>query len=70
MTRNYALTFAGVTLRLWLILFQVAGLDFTFSYIAMAWISWIPNLILAEWMFNRIQPTRSLPRSSAELPLS
>lgn len=64
MIRNYALTFAGVTLRLWLTLFQAASLDFTLSYITMAWISWLPNLIVAEWAFNRIRvvvPVRRQP---------
>jgi len=64
MIRNYALSFAGVTLRLWLMLFQAAGLDFTLSYITMAWISWLPNLMVVEWAFNRIRaavPVRRLP---------
>ena len=53
MTRNYALTFAGVMLRVWNPIFGVMGIDFTTVYIVVAWLCWIPNLILAQWMINR-----------------
>ena len=48
MIRNYALTLAAVTLRLWLPIFL--SLDFTFieSYATIAWLSWFPNLLIAE----------------------
>ena len=50
MIRNYALTFAGVTLRLWLLVFGWLGIDFVEAYILVAWLSWVPNLVFAEWM--------------------
>ena len=52
MIRSYAVTFAAVTLRIWLGLFmQVLGWDFMIAYPIVAWISWIPNLIAVElWM--------------------
>jgi Predicted membrane protein (DUF2306) len=53
MIRNYALTFAGVMLRLWQVVFHVAGLEFITGYITVAWLAWIPNLIIAEWMIRR-----------------
>ena len=56
MVRNYALTFAAVTLRLWQIVFQVAAVDFTTAYITVAWLSWIPNLLVAEWIVHKIKP--------------
>jgi uncharacterized membrane protein len=49
MTRNYALTFAAVTLRLYLGLFFAVELDFEEFYPALAWLCWVPNLILVEW---------------------
>jgi uncharacterized membrane protein len=58
MVRNYALTFAAVTLRLWQVLFQIGGLEFEIGYIAVAWISWMPNLVVAEWIVRRIRPGR------------
>jgi uncharacterized membrane protein len=48
MIRNYALTFAAVTLRLLLPLLMLAGLSFIAAYTAVAWLSWVPNLIAVE----------------------
>ena len=53
MIRNYALSFSGVTLRLWLAVFGVIGVEFVEAYVLAAWLSWVPNLILAEWMVGR-----------------
>jgi uncharacterized membrane protein len=51
MIRSFALTFAAVTLRLYLPLGMIAGLTFEQIYVATAWISWIPNLLVVElWM--------------------
>ncbi|MGE7112371.1 DUF2306 domain-containing protein [Lysinibacillus sp. NPDC047702] len=55
MIRNYSLTFAAVTLRIWLALFT--GLfgfqQFEISYTIIAWLCWVPNLIVAEWLIKR-----------------
>jgi len=49
MIRNYALTWAGVMLRLWLPLFQFGfGLSFFISYSIIAWLCWVPNILVAE----------------------
>ncbi len=48
MIRSFALTFAAVTLRLYLPLGVIAGLTFPQIYVATAWISWVPNLLVAE----------------------
>jgi uncharacterized membrane protein len=54
MTRNFALTFAAVTLRLYLgIMTGALGIDFAEAYPAVAWICWVPNLIIAEWLLAR-----------------
>ncbi len=53
MRRNYALTFAGVMLRLWVPIFGAIGIDFTTGYIVVAWLAWIPNLLVAEWIIRR-----------------
>lgn len=52
MVRNYALTFAAVTLRLYLGVFLAAGVAFETFYPWLAWLCWIPNLLIAEWYFN------------------
>lgn len=49
MMRNFALTFGAVTLRLYLGIFAVSGVAFDPAYQTVAWISWVPNLILVEW---------------------
>jgi Predicted membrane protein (DUF2306) len=53
MIRNYAMTFGAVTLRLWLGIFQAVGLEFITGYMIVAWLAWIPNLLVAEWMVRR-----------------
>ncbi|GAB0168056.1 DUF2306 domain-containing protein [Lysinibacillus sp. CTST325] len=55
MIRNYSLTFAAVTLRIWLALFTVLfGFEhFNVSYTIIAWLCWVPNLIVAEWFIQR-----------------
>ena len=51
MYRSYALTFAAVTLRLQLGLFQYATpLTFEESYLIVPWLSWIVNLVAVEWV--------------------
>lgn len=55
MIRNYSLTFAAVTLRIWLPLFTVLfGFErFNLSYAIIAWLCWVPNLFVAEWIIQR-----------------
>ncbi|MDA1651558.1 DUF2306 domain-containing protein [Bacillus cereus group sp. TH160LC] len=55
MIRNYALTFAAVTLRIWLPLFIVLfGIErFELSYAIIAWLAWVPNLIAAELFIRK-----------------
>lgn len=51
MIRNFALTLAAVSLRIQLPLTTGAmGLEFEAAYAAIAWLCWVPNLIIAEWM--------------------
>jgi len=56
MMRNFALTFAAVTLRLYLPLLGAAGFEFEQSYPVVAWIAWVPNLIFVEWFLLRRTP--------------
>ena len=59
MVRNFALTFAAVTLRLYLPLSLVAGIPFQLAYPIIAWMCWVPNLVIAEWLFNRKAAARA-----------
>ena len=53
MTFNYALTFAGVMLRLWVPTLTSIGLDFLVAYRIIAWLCWVPNLFVAQWLIVR-----------------
>ncbi len=60
MIRSYALCFAAVTLRLYLPLFLgVMKMEFIPAYTIIAWLCWIPNLMLAEFYFVRRLPVKS-----------
>ena len=52
MVRNFALTLAAVTLRLWLPVLVVSGASIQVTYPVVAWLCWVPNLIIAELFFN------------------
>lgn len=47
--RSFALTFAAVTLRIYLGLFFAAGLELEAFYPVLAWLCWVPNLLVVEW---------------------
>jgi ribose/xylose/arabinose/galactoside ABC-type transport system permease subunit len=77
-TRMFAATYAGTTLRLWSLLLvggQVAVLGsdadaaFDRAYYVVTFLSWVPNLVVAEWWLRRDAAGRSLAatgsRSSA-----
>jgi len=56
MIRSYSLAFAAVTLRLWLPIFEIFfGMGFSESYTFIAWLSWVPNLFVAQWFIRRQQ---------------
>lgn len=50
MTYSYACTFAAVTLRLWYPLLIKITDDKSLSYIAVAWLCWIPNIFVAYFI--------------------
>ncbi|MCL1671549.1 DUF2306 domain-containing protein [Elizabethkingia ursingii] len=52
MIYSYACTFAAVTLRLWFPLLTVLTKDSANSYLAVAWLCWVPNLVVA-YFINR-----------------
>jgi uncharacterized membrane protein len=59
MIRSFSLILAGVMLRVWTPLYGVlagAGIvDFSFetAYAAIAWLCWVPNLLIAIWFTRR-----------------
>jgi uncharacterized membrane protein len=54
MVRNFSLTFAAVTLRIYLPASMLAGIEFSVAYPVIAWICWLPNVLFAEWRFNKV----------------
>jgi len=53
--RNYALTFAAITLRLWLPLlwsiYDFQPSHFSEIYQTLGFLCWVPNLIIVEWFY-------------------
>ena len=52
MIRNYALTLSAVTLRIYLTIVLVNDIAFIPAYQVIAWLCWVPNLIIAEWIIS------------------
>ena len=72
--RTFALTYAAVTLRLWLVVLvpaQIAltGMDaqvaFDHAYHLVPFLGWVPNLIIAERYLAVRHPTRGNPSKSS-----
>jgi uncharacterized membrane protein len=61
MVRNFSLTFAAVTLRLWLPASVAAGVPFDLAYTVVAWLCWVPNLVAAELLLARTQGQGARP---------
>lgn len=53
MIRSFALTFAAVTLRLELLPMMVLGMEYVDAIRILSWLSWVPNLLVAEWVLRR-----------------
>ena len=62
MVRTFALTFAAVMLRLYLPASVASGVPFEAAYPAIAWLCWVPNLVVAELLVRR---TRGAPTTTA-----
>lgn len=54
MWRSYALTFAAITLRVYIFFVSWSyDLSQPQAYATLAWLSWVPNLLVAEWLIRR-----------------
>ena len=51
---SYSACFSGVTLRIWLPLLELIFDDFNTTYATVAWLCWIPNLIVAFIINNSL----------------
>jgi uncharacterized membrane protein len=52
MVRNFSLTLAAVTLRIYLPVATTMGIEFATAYPIIAWLCWVPNIVVAEWRYN------------------
>jgi uncharacterized membrane protein YozB (DUF420 family) len=66
MIRSYALTFAAVTLRIYVLISSFHySLNVPEAYATIAWLSWVPNLLIAELVIHQTIPARhSTPHPS------
>ena len=53
MIRNFALTYAAVTLRIEMPLLMLAGMNSILALNVVGWTCWIPNLLAVEWWMKR-----------------
>jgi hypothetical protein len=70
MIRSYALCWAAVTLRMWLPLLQFAlGMEFLTAYRIIAWLCWVPNLVVAELIITSLKKDKKIlnPASKAAI---
>ena len=64
MVRSLAMTFAAVTLRIYMPLAGVLGFDLMRAYPAIAWLCWVPNAVLVELYLRMGRPSlHRRPRS-------
>lgn len=65
MTRNFALTCAAITLRIYTALAAIfLGLsDTNDTFFVIAWICWLPNLLVAQFLLGRRTQTKRKPQS-------
>ena len=72
MVRNFSLTLAAVTLRIYLPASMLAGIPFEVAYPAIAWLCWVPNLLAAGYILGRCRSSSSpkLPSPLATFPSS
>lgn len=53
MIRSYAVAFGAVTLRIYLPVAMIGGLSFATAYPIIAWLCWVPNLLIAQLLVRR-----------------
>jgi uncharacterized membrane protein len=64
MIRSFSLIMAGVMLRVWTPIYDglaavgIADFSFETAYAAIAWLCWVPNLLLAIWFTRHPARTR------------
>ena len=60
MLYSFAACFAAVTLRIWLPLLSSLLGDFVMAYRIVAWLCWVPNIVIVWWFLRRQRITTSI----------
>ena len=68
MIRNFALTFAAVTLRLYVPAAFALGIPLATAYPAIAWLCWVPNLLAAQQLIAARKSRVSSPAPGWRAP--
>jgi len=63
MIRSYGLTTAAITLRLYVVASDILHIPLGQSYPYIAWLCWIPNALVAQWLIQ-VTATRPFPWES------
>ncbi|MCK7612154.1 DUF2306 domain-containing protein [Roseibium sediminicola] len=67
MLRSAALTFAAVTLRVYLGAATAAGIDFDTAYLLVSWLAWVPNaLVMEAYLWTRRGSSRRIAASEPQ----
>ncbi len=53
MIRSFAVTLGAVTLRIFMPIMIASGVDPQEAYQTIAWLCWVPNLFVAEWLIQK-----------------
>ncbi len=64
MIRSYALTFSAITLRTWRMILAPVVSDVLTLYMIDAWMGFVPNLALVEWLLYRRRTKKLSPAKS------
>ena len=65
MLRSAALTFAAVTLRLYLGVATSLGVEFETAYQLVAWLAWVPNaLVMETYLWQQRHRSRAISRKA------
>ncbi len=67
MVRSFAMTFGAVLLRVYLPLSQLLHIPFIDAYRAIAFLAWVPNLLVAEIYLRRTRGRDRAPRKAPTL---
>jgi len=61
MYRSYALTLSAITLRTYILLLPfISNLHGKDMYVVVSWLSWVPNLIIAEFLIKKTKMYKEL----------